>query len=195
MRGVNEVFLIGNVTKDTECKQGASGNSYARFSIAISKTWFDKQSNSRKESVMFINCVAFGKTAEIAGKYLTKGTLVYVKGSLSVNKFTGQDGVAKVTTEVIVNDLTMLGGKASNSENKPDYQLDNYFPEATDTPERTKRPKVQDEYTSRPAPVKHEPKTSASAVGDALSLREEFPLDNGIDESLDGNLFPFGLDD
>ena len=108
--GLNKVQLIGNLGNDPDCKYTRTGNCITRISVATTNVYKDKEGN-RKEDVQWHRVVFFGKIAEIAGEYLRKGSSVYIEGSLKYDKFTGQDGVEKYTTDIVASELKMLGGK------------------------------------------------------------------------------------
>lgn len=112
---VNKVILIGNLGKDPEVRSMQNGGKVANLSIATSETWRDKASGERKEKTEWHRVVIFGNLAEIAEKYLKKGSKVYVSGSLQTRKWTDQSGAEKYSTEVVLQghggELTMLDGK------------------------------------------------------------------------------------
>ncbi len=112
---VNKVILIGNLGRDPEVRSMQNGGKVANISIATSETWRDKASGERKEKTEWHRVVIFGNLAEIAEKYLKKGSKVYVSGSLQTRKWTDQSGAEKYTTEVVLQgfggELTMLDGK------------------------------------------------------------------------------------
>jgi len=108
--GLNKVHLIGNLGNDPDCKYTQAGKCITRISLATTNVYKDKEGN-RKEDVQWHRVVFFGKIAEIAGEYLRKGSSVYIEGSLKYDKFTGQDGVEKYTTDIVASELKMLGGK------------------------------------------------------------------------------------
>lgn len=108
--GLNKVQLIGNLGNDPDTKYTQAGKAITRISVATTNVYKDKEGN-RKEDVQWHRVVFFGKIAEIAGEYLRKGSSVYVEGSLKYDKFTGQDGVEKYTTDIVASELKMLGGK------------------------------------------------------------------------------------
>ena len=109
-RGVNKVILIGNLGKDPEVRYFPSGDAVANATIATTESWKDKQSGEQKEATEWHNVVFPGKLGEIAGKYLKKGSKVYVEGSLRTRKWE-KDGVTRYTTEIRVQDMQMLDGK------------------------------------------------------------------------------------
>jgi len=112
---VNKVILIGNLGKDPEVRTMQNGNKVANISIATSESWRDKASGERKEKTEWHRVVIFGKLADIAEKYLKKGSKVYVSGQLQTRKWQDKDGQDKYSTEVVLQgfngELTMLDGK------------------------------------------------------------------------------------
>ncbi len=108
--GLNKVQLIGNLGNDPEVKYTQAGKAITRISVATTNVYKDKDGN-RKEDVQWHRVVFFGKVAEIAGEYLRKGSSIYVEGSLKYDKYTGQDGVEKYTTDIVASELKMLSGK------------------------------------------------------------------------------------
>jgi single-strand DNA-binding protein len=112
---VNKVILIGNLGRDPEIRTMQNGNKVANLNIATSESWRDKSTGERKEKTEWHRVVIFGNLADIAEKYLKKGSKVYVSGSLQTRKWTDQSGTEKYTTEVVLQgyggELTMLDGK------------------------------------------------------------------------------------
>lgn len=119
-RGVNKVILVGNVGKDPDTRYTASGSAITTLSIATSEQWTDKQTNEKKEHTEWHRLKFFGKLAEIAGEYLRKGSQVYVEGKLRTDKYTDKDGVVRYTTDIIVDDMQMLGGRPSGEGGRSD---------------------------------------------------------------------------
>lgn len=176
MRGFNQVIVMGNITKDVECKVSAGGAEYASFGIAVNESYKDK-SGSKVEKTTFVNAVAFGNTAKVAGNYLRKGSSVFIRGSLQITKKQTQTGENREYASVKVDELVLLSsGNGGKSEAfNPSESLDNYFPKDNTAGYG------KGEYANRPYP-KGAP-TSAPE-----SIREEL---KGIDPSLDTN-FDFG---
>lgn len=113
---VNKVILVGNLGRDPEIRFAQNGNKIANFSIATSDTWRDKSSGERKEKTEWHRIVVFSEgLATITEKYLKKGSKVYIEGALQTRKWTGNDGVEKYTTEIVLqgfnSTLTMLDGR------------------------------------------------------------------------------------
>ena len=116
---VNKVILIGNLGKDPEVRTLQNGGKVANLSLATSESWRDKASGERKEKTEWHRVVIFGNLADIAEKYLKKGSKVYVSGSLQTRKWTDKDGAEKYSTEVVLQgfggELTMLDGKGGGA--------------------------------------------------------------------------------
>lgn len=114
MAGVNKVILIGNLGKDPELKYGqTSGKAVCRFSLATTEKY------GGEEKTEWHNLVLFDRLAEIANEYLSKGRMIYVEGRIQYRKWQGQDGQDRYTTDILVNNMTMLGGgrrEAGNEE-------------------------------------------------------------------------------
>ena len=113
---VNKVILVGNLGKDPEVRRMQSGDPVVNLSLATSETWRDKSSGERKEKTEWHRVVIFNKNlADVAEKYLRKGSKVYVEGSLQTRKWTDKDGQEKYSTEVVLQnfrgELTMLDSK------------------------------------------------------------------------------------
>ena len=116
MAGVNKVILVGNLGKDPETRRMTSGDPIVSFSVATSETWRDKSSGERKEKTEWHRVVIFNKNlADVAEKYLRKGSKVYLEGALQTRKWTDKDGVEKYSTEVVLQnfrgELVMLDTK------------------------------------------------------------------------------------
>jgi single-strand DNA-binding protein len=116
MRGVNKVTILGHLGKDPEVRHMPNGKAVANFSIATSEQWKDKTSGERKEKTEWHNIVMFDRLAEIAGEYLTKGAPVYIEGKLQTRKWQDKEGKDRYTTEIVANELQMLGGKSDRPQ-------------------------------------------------------------------------------
>ncbi|GAB7228903.1 single-stranded DNA-binding protein [Vibrio rotiferianus] len=114
-RGVNKVIIMGNLGQDPEVKYSANGNAIANITVATSETWRDKATGEQREKTEWHRVVLFGKTAEIAGEYLRKGSQVYLEGQLQTRKWQDQNGQDRYTTEVVVQwpsgQMQLLGGR------------------------------------------------------------------------------------
>lgn len=114
-RGVNKVILVGTLGRDPEVKYAANGNAIANLNVATSEQWNDKQTGQKQEKTEWHRVVIFGKLAEIAGQYLTKGSQVYLEGKLQTRKWQDQNtGQDRYSTEVVLDPfngtMQMLGG-------------------------------------------------------------------------------------
>ncbi|EZP45913.1 Single-stranded DNA-binding protein [Stenotrophomonas sp. RIT309] len=109
-RGINKVILVGNLGNDPDVKYTQSGMAITRISLATTSVRKDKDGN-QQERTEWHRVVFFGKLGEIAGEYLRKGSSVYVEGSLRYDKYTGQDGVEKYSTDIVADEMQMLGGR------------------------------------------------------------------------------------
>jgi single-strand DNA-binding protein len=110
-RGINKVILVGNLGKDPETRAMPSGKAVTNFSIATSESWRDKQTGEQKEQTEWHNIVFFDRLAEVAAEYLKKGSQVYVEGRLRTRKWTDKSGNDRYTTEIVGNEMQMLGGR------------------------------------------------------------------------------------
>ena len=110
MKGINKVIIVGNLGADPDVKYTASGSAIANISVATTESWKDKQSGEKQEKTEWHRVVFFNRLAEIVGEYLAKGSQVYVEGKLQTRKWTDKDGVDRYTTEVVAQEMQMLGG-------------------------------------------------------------------------------------
>lgn len=114
---LNKVTLIGNLGADPEVRLMPSGGSITSIRLATTSRWKDKQSGERKEATEWHRIVFFNRLAEIAGEYLKKGSQVYVEGRLQTRKWQGQDGQDRYTTEILAQELHMLGSRSGGTGN------------------------------------------------------------------------------
>lgn len=110
MRGVNKAIVVGNLGQDPEIKYMTSGDPVCNISVATTDEWKDKQGDKQSKTEWH-RVVFFRKLAEIAGEYLKKGSQVYIEGKLQTRKWQDQNGVDKYTTEIVANEMQMLGGR------------------------------------------------------------------------------------
>jgi len=120
-RGINKVILVGHLGKDPETKYMPSGGAVTNVTLATSESWKDKSSGEKQEKTEWHRVVFFNKLAEIAGEYLKKGSQVYVEGSLRTRKWQNKEGVDQYTTEIVANEMQMLGGKPGSGAGGGDY--------------------------------------------------------------------------
>ncbi|WP_017907537.1 single-stranded DNA-binding protein [Xanthomonas sp. SHU 199] len=119
-RGINKVILVGNLGNDPEVKYTQGGMAITRISLATTSVRKDKDGN-QQERTEWHRVVFFGKLGEIAGEYLRKGSSVYVEGSIRYDKYTGQDGVEKYSTDIVADEMQMLGGRG-DEDRQPSRQ-------------------------------------------------------------------------
>ncbi|HEX2082537.1 MAG TPA: single-stranded DNA-binding protein [Xanthomonadaceae bacterium] len=109
-RGINKVILVGNLGNDPETKYTQGGMAVTKISLATTSVRKDRDGNTQ-ERTEWHRVTFFGKLGEIAGEYLRKGSQVYVEGSIRYDKYTGQDGVERYSTDIVADEMQMLGGK------------------------------------------------------------------------------------
>ena len=115
-RGVNKVILVGNLGQKPEIRYTQTNTAVATLSIATSESWKDKESGEQREKTEWHRVVFFGKLAEIAEQYLDKGSQIYIEGKLQTRKWQDKDGNDKYTTEILGNEMNMLGGRQASSD-------------------------------------------------------------------------------
>lgn len=111
MPGVNLAILLGRVGKDPEMKYTQSGSAICNFSLATSEEWKDKDSGDKKSKTEWHRIVIFGKLAEIAGRYLEKGSQVYLEGKIQTREWTDKNQEKRYTTEIVASEVQFLGGE------------------------------------------------------------------------------------
>ena len=118
-RGVNKVILVGNLGNDPDMKYTASGSAVAKISVATKDSWKDKQTGENQERTEWHRVVFFGRLAEIVGEYLRKGSQIYLEGRLQTNKWQDQNGQDRYTTEIVANEMQMLGSRGGEAGSRP----------------------------------------------------------------------------
>ncbi|MEJ2005828.1 MAG: single-stranded DNA-binding protein [Cyclobacteriaceae bacterium] len=114
MSGVNKVILVGRLGKDPEVRHLESGTAVANFPLATSETYKDRNTGERREQTEWHNSVLWRGLAEIAERYLNKGDMVYIEGKLRTRSWE-KEGITRYTTEVVADNMTMLGGGSGSS--------------------------------------------------------------------------------
>ncbi len=115
MASVNKVILIGNLGKDPETRYLPNQDAVTNITLATTETWKHKSSGEKRETTEWHRVVFFRKLAEIAGQYLKKGSSVYIEGSLKTRKWQDKDGQERYTTEIVADEMKMLGGRPGSS--------------------------------------------------------------------------------
>ena len=121
-RGVNKVILIGHLGADPETRAMPSGTTVANLRIATSESWKDRQTGEQQERTEWHRVVLFGRLAEVAAEYLRKGSQVYIEGSLRTRKWQDKQGNDRYSTEIVANDMQMLGGRGAGAAGGPDLR-------------------------------------------------------------------------
>lgn len=114
-RGINKVILVGNLGRDPEVRYMPNGNAVANLTLATSESWKDKNTGQQQDKTEWHRVVMFRRLAEIAGEYLKKGSQVYIEGKLQTRKWQDQQGTDRYTTEIVADEMQMLGSRAEGS--------------------------------------------------------------------------------
>ena len=136
-RGINKVILVGNVGNAPEIRQTTEGNSIVTLSLATNEAWKDKQTGEKQEKTEWHRVVFFRQLADIAGKYVKKGSKLYIEGSLRTRKWQDQQGMDRYATEIVANDMQMLDGRhdeGAQSNNAPVSSTQNPTPASNQPP-------------------------------------------------------------
>ena len=116
MASVNKVILVGNLGRDPEVRYSPEGAAICNVSIATTSQWKDRNSGERREETEWHRVVMYNRLAEIAGEYLRKGRSVYIEGRLKTRKWTDKENIERYTTEIVADQMQMLGGRDSGGE-------------------------------------------------------------------------------
>ena len=112
MASFNKVILVGNLTRDPEVKYLTSGTAVAEIGLAVNRSWYDKSANERKEETTFVDVTLWGRQAEVAGEYLSKGRSVLIEGRLQLDTWDDREtGKKRSKLRVVGEQMTMLGGR------------------------------------------------------------------------------------
>ena len=114
-RGVNKVILIGNLGNDPDTRYTAGGAAVANISLATTDSWRDKETGEQQDRTEWHRVVFFGRLAEIVSEYLHKGSQIYIEGRLQTRKWQDKEGNDRYTTEIVANEMQMLGGRGSGA--------------------------------------------------------------------------------
>ncbi|MEO0442232.1 MAG: single-stranded DNA-binding protein [Pseudomonadota bacterium] len=159
-RGINKVILVGNLGQDPEVRYLPSGGAVTNVSLATAESWKDKQTGESQERTEWHRIVFFSRLAEIAGEYLKKGSQVYVEGRLQTRKWQDQSGQDRYTTEIVANEMQMLGGRANSGMAD---QGGGYAPQQA-APALQQAPQAQQAYNQPPVQAVPQAKPSAPAA-------------------------------
>ena len=161
-RGINKVILVGNLGNDPDVRATAAGAKIANISLATTDSWTDKQTGQKQDRTEWHRIVFFNRMAEIVEQYLTKGSQVYVEGRLQTRKWQDQNGQDRYTTEIVANDMQMLGGR-----NGAGGGFESTAP--MDPPAAAAAP-------SQPQQAPQQAKTAAPAGGPDISFDDDIPF-------------------
>ena len=145
-RGVNKVILVGTLGNDPEVKYMPNGGAVTNLRIATNEAWTDKNTGQKQERTEWHRIVAFRRLAEIMGEYLRKGSQVYIEGKLQTRKWQDQQGNDRYTTEIVANEMQMLGGRTggtgdfSGSNNNQNQQQSSPPAQAPASPQQSSAP-------------------------------------------------------
>lgn len=118
---VNKVIIVGSLGRDPETKYMGNGDAVTNLSVATSESWKDKNTGEKKEQTEWHRVTLYRKLAEIAGQYLKKGASVYIEGKLATRKWTDKEGVERYTTEIIADEMKMLGSPQGKRDDDDGY--------------------------------------------------------------------------
>ncbi|HJP36938.1 MAG: single-stranded DNA-binding protein [Gammaproteobacteria bacterium] len=124
-RGVNKVTLIGNLGADPEVRYTNNGSAVANIRLATAESWRDKETGEQQERTEWHRVVFFSRLAEIVGEYLKKGSQVYVEGRIQTRKWQDRDGNDRYTTEIVANEMQMLGGRGGGGGGSSGFESAN----------------------------------------------------------------------
>jgi single-strand DNA-binding protein len=120
MASFNKVVLMGNLTRDPELRHTPSGTAVSEIGLAVNRTWFDKQTNSKKEDVTFVDVTLWGRQAEVAAEYLSKGRGVLIEGRLQLDQWDDKEtGQKRSKLRVVGENMTMLPGRGDGQSGQP----------------------------------------------------------------------------
>ena len=116
MAGINKAIIVGNLGNDPEVRYSNNGAAIANITVATSDSWKDKNTGERQERTEWHRIVMFNRLGEIAGEYLKKGSKVYIEGKLQTRKWQDQQGQDRYTTEIVADEMQMLGGQSNDAQ-------------------------------------------------------------------------------
>ena len=122
MASVNKVIIVGHCGRDPESRYTQGGDCICNIAVATSESWKDKNTGEKKEMTEWHRVTLYRKLGEIASQYLKKGSQVYIEGKLHTRKWTDKDGIERYTTEIIADEMKMLGSREGNGDNHGQQQ-------------------------------------------------------------------------
>ncbi|MGA2417837.1 MAG: single-stranded DNA-binding protein [Candidatus Staskawiczbacteria bacterium] len=161
---LNKAFVLGNVTRDPEVRSLPSGQQVTNFSIATNR-FYTSSAGEKKQEAEFHNVVCFGKLADIASRYLNKGSLVLIEGRIKTRNWTNSQGAKQYKTEIIAETM-QLGPRGSGSSGSPNYQKPSFQNPEPEVSKQEEIPVIEENYTPPATENTEEPK-QVSFDGDA----------------------------
>ncbi|QEP41862.1 single-stranded DNA-binding protein [Ectothiorhodospiraceae bacterium BW-2] len=149
-RGINKVIILGNLGANPEVRATRTGGTITTLSVATSEQWTDKNSGQKQEKTEWHRVVLFNRLAEVARDYLHKGRQIYIEGKIQTRKWTDQTGLERYTTEIIANEMQMLGAKDDSMPPPP--PVDDSFGTQSQPPKAGGSPPKEEPYGGNPPP-------------------------------------------
>lgn len=166
MASINKVILIGNLGRDPEVRYTPSGAAVCNVSVATTRNWKDKSSGDKVEETEWHRVVFYDRLAEIAGEYLKKGRPVYVEGRLKTRKWQDKDGKDNYTTEIVAEQMQLLGGREGGGGGYGGGQGGNPEDYSQEAPSAPSRPAARPAAAQRPAPAPAPTQKSSTGFDD-----------------------------
>jgi len=163
MASVNKVIIVGNLGRDPEIRYTPEGAAICNVSVATTSQWKDRNSGERREETEWHRVVMYNRLAEIAGEYLRKGRSVYIEGRLKTRKWTDKDNIDRYTTEIVADQMQMLGGREGCSSDGGGSYGDS-------SAQAARQP------SSRPAPASRPATTSSGAAANLADMDDDIPF-------------------
>jgi len=152
MASFNRVILVGNLTKDPQVRYTPGGTAVTDVGLAINRVWFDKQTNTRKEDVTFVEVTLWGRQAEVAGEYLAKGRSVLIEGRLQLDQWEDREtGQKRSKLKVVGEQMTMLGSRSDGQHSGGGSGGGDYAEESQNAPQASGTEAPQDSQYDNPA--------------------------------------------
>jgi single-strand DNA-binding protein len=169
MASVNKVILVGNLGRDPEVRYSPDGAAICNVSIATTSQWKDKASGEKREETEWHRVVMYNRLAEIAGEYLKKGRSVYIEGRLKTRKWQDKEtGADRYSTEVVADQMQMLGGREGGGEGGGGYGGGGGFEDSA--------PRQQRAPASRPAPSRPAPAAAPAGGANLADMDDDIPF-------------------
>jgi single-strand DNA-binding protein len=133
-RGINKVIIVGNLGNDPETRYMPSGSAVTNLTVATNESWKDKSTGETKDRTEWHKVAMFNRLAEIAAEYLRKGSQVYIEGKLRTRKWQDKNGQDRWTTEIVADEMQMLGGRGGSGGGSASPQSSSDFDQSSNAP-------------------------------------------------------------